>query len=114
MNLFGVGPMELLIILVLAFLVLGPAKMGSMARKLGGVLKDARKMAEGLPRTLDDLAKKAEETALGQAEGTQTPAQKAALPKQAPGPLGRDGPTPWKASDGPARPPSPEKPPSDA
>ncbi|MSQ11784.1 MAG: hypothetical protein EXR48_03715 [Dehalococcoidia bacterium] len=56
MNIFGVGPLELLLVLVLGFVVLGPARMATMARKAGRLVKDVGKMTEGLPRTLEELA----------------------------------------------------------
>jgi Sec-independent protein translocase protein TatA len=56
-NIFGIGPLELLVILVLAFLVLGPERMGNAARQAGKMVRSVTKMTEGLPRSLDDLAK---------------------------------------------------------
>lgn len=87
MNIFGIGPMELLIVFALAFLLLGPARLGSTARKLGGFVKEARKVTEGLPKTLDELARSAEEPEKSSPK---------ALAK------GRDstdgGPAPWRPS----------------
>jgi len=101
-NIFGVGPMELLVVLFLAFLVLGPARMGSMARKVGGLFRDARKMTEGLPRTLDDLAR--------QVEG---PAQALPEPRVKPAAADQPGPTEWRGGVA-ATPPSSTKPQGDA
>lgn len=85
MNIFGIGAMELLIVVALAFLLLGPARLASTARKLGGFVKEARKVTEGLPRTLDDLARPEE------ASGKSGPR---ALAKRQDSP--DEGPAPWR------------------
>ena len=43
MNIMGMGSMELLVILLVAFLVLGPGKSIDMARRTGKVLGDLRR-----------------------------------------------------------------------
>lgn len=43
MNIMGMGLMELLVILLVAFLVLGPGKSIDMARRTGKVLGDLRR-----------------------------------------------------------------------
>ena len=48
MNVLGVGPIELLIIMLVAFLFLGPGRMVEAARSLG-------KMAREIKRTTGDL-----------------------------------------------------------
>lgn len=103
MNIFGIGPMELLIVFALAFLLLGPARLGSTARKLGGLVKEARKVTEGMPRTLDDLARSAEAPEKSGPKG---------LAKRLDSP--EEGPAPWRPggseSEGTASaPPSPKK-----
>lgn len=42
MDLFGVGILELLVVLVVAMLVLGPEQLPQVANKLGGMLHKAR------------------------------------------------------------------------
>ena len=42
MNLFGVGSLEIVIILMVAFLVLGPSQLVSMAKGLGKVVRELR------------------------------------------------------------------------
>lgn len=42
MDLFGIGPLELLLILVVALLVLGPARMVQAARGAGKTLRKVR------------------------------------------------------------------------
>jgi sec-independent protein translocase protein TatB len=44
MDIFGIGPMELLVVLVLALIVLGPRQLPEAARKLGKLMRDLRGM----------------------------------------------------------------------
>ncbi len=43
MEFFGVGPLELLMIALVAFLVLGPEKLPKIATKMGNMIVQARK-----------------------------------------------------------------------
>jgi sec-independent protein translocase protein TatB len=53
----NIGGMELLVILLLALLVVGPERLPEMSRKLGALVRDVRKMIETASRDLDpDLA----------------------------------------------------------
>jgi Sec-independent protein translocase protein TatA len=55
MTILGMGPLEILVILLIAFIVLGPERMVTTARTLGKVTGELRRMAEGLPQiTLDE------------------------------------------------------------
>ena len=55
MNLMGVGPMELFVVLLVAFLVLGPERMVTSARDAARLVADLRQTLSNIPRTLDDL-----------------------------------------------------------
>ena len=44
MNLFGIGPMEILLILVVALIILGPEKVPEVGRKVGRVVRALRKV----------------------------------------------------------------------
>jgi len=44
MDIFGIGPMELLVILILALIVLGPRQLPVAGRKLGRLMRDLRRM----------------------------------------------------------------------
>lgn len=44
MNLFGIGPMEILLILVVALIILGPAKVPEIGRKVGRAVRALRKV----------------------------------------------------------------------
>lgn len=57
MSFMGIGPLEFLAILVIAFIVLGPTRMVSSARQAGKMARQLRKMTEGLPKSLEDLEK---------------------------------------------------------
>ena len=55
MSFLGMGPLEILLILMVGFIVMGPDRMVDAARLLGKVTREARKMAEALPSLrLDD------------------------------------------------------------
>lgn len=51
----GIGPVELFVVLLVAFLALGPERMVSSARDVAKVVGELRQMVSGIPRTLDDL-----------------------------------------------------------
>ena len=55
MSVMGIGPIELVVVLVIAYLVLGPERMTSTVRSLGKVVRDLREQTSGLPKTLDEL-----------------------------------------------------------
>src|SRR5205085_11597319 len=48
MNFFGMGPLELLVVLVLALVFLGPEKLPEMAAQLGKVVRDLRRISNEL------------------------------------------------------------------
>ncbi len=50
---FGLGPWEIGVILVIALLVLGPKKLPEMASKLGSGIREFRKASEGFKSTMD-------------------------------------------------------------
>ena len=50
MSFLGMGPLEILLILMVGFIVMGPDRMFDAARLLGKATREARKMAEDLPR----------------------------------------------------------------
>lgn len=49
MNIIGMGPLEVLVILLLAFILLGPQKMVDGARLLGRAYREVRRMSAELP-----------------------------------------------------------------
>jgi TatA/E family protein of Tat protein translocase len=50
---FGIGPLELGIVLVIALLILGPKKLPELARGLGKGLSEFRRASNDLRRSLD-------------------------------------------------------------
>jgi len=52
MNVFGIGPMELILILVIALIVFGPGKMPEMGRSLGAAIREFRRASQELTNEL--------------------------------------------------------------
>ena len=55
MNIMGIGPIELVVVLVIAYLVLGPERMTSTIRSLGKLARDLKDQTSGIPKTMDEL-----------------------------------------------------------
>ncbi len=58
MSFLGMGPLEIVVILVIAFIVLGPERMVDSARYLGRLVGEGRKLASEMPRVVmedDDI-----------------------------------------------------------
>lgn len=58
MSFLGMGPLEIVIILLIAFIVLGPERMVDAARYLGRLVVEGRKLASEMPRVVvedDDI-----------------------------------------------------------
>lgn len=60
---FGIGTTEVLIILVVALIVIGPNKLPEVARTLGKALGEFKRMSSDVKRTIDLEAQRAEEAA---------------------------------------------------
>lgn len=88
---FGIGFPELLIILVVALLVFGPAKLPELARSLGKGMAEFRRASNDLRRTLSEAA---EEPRI---QPPPKPAKVAEAPAAAPAPAGAE---PAEAPDG--------------
>lgn len=73
MNVMGVGPLELFVVLLVAFLVLGPERMVSSARDVARVVADLRQTFSSIPRTLDDLLEEPEPPAEDEGPGVARP-----------------------------------------
>ena len=53
MNFFGVGIFEMLFVLVVALLVLGPSRMVEVSRTLGKYLRELQRATSEIPRLID-------------------------------------------------------------
>lgn len=82
MNVMGVGGLELLVVLIVALLVLGPTRVAEYGRTLGKLIGELRRASEGVPAVFENLLdeRKAqteeeeeaeEEAAPGPPEGSQ-------------------------------------------
>ena len=54
MTFLGMGPLEVMIILVVAFIVLGPQRMLDAAKLLGKATREVRRMSQGITEVLDE------------------------------------------------------------
>jgi Tat protein translocase TatB subunit len=82
---FGIGMTELLVILVIALLVLGPKRLPEMARSLGRGLAEFRRASTDIRREFLDVAEEvridSDDLSLDPAKGK--PPEAGASPKQA-------------------------------
>ncbi|GAB6176064.1 hypothetical protein JCM16814_09550 [Desulfobaculum senezii] len=68
---FGIGSTELLLILGIALLVIGPKKLPQMARSLGKAMGEFKRVSNDVKRTIDaevDRVEKQEQTSRAKAE----------------------------------------------
>jgi sec-independent protein translocase protein TatB len=72
---FGIGPSELLVILVIALLVLGPKRLPELARSLGKALGEFRRATSDITTELENARVMLEEETRAAARATQEPAK---------------------------------------
>jgi len=58
---FGIGSTELLVILVVALIVVGPSKLPEIARTLGKAMAEFKKVSTDVKRTIEQEIEKEEE-----------------------------------------------------
>ena len=109
MSILGMGTLEILVILLVAFIVMGPERMFDAARLLGKAVREARRLTESLPDlTLDDdPVRPTESRNVSRGDGPNAGLSEAAAdtadPRKADGPARRgDGPIAFEPSPGPA------------
>ncbi len=54
MKMFGIGFPELVIIMIVALLVVGPSKLPELARSLGKTFQELRRMADDIKESFED------------------------------------------------------------
>lgn len=59
---FGIGFPELIVIMIVALIVVGPAKLPDLARSLGKALQEFRRMADEVKETINEEVIKEEES----------------------------------------------------
>ena len=70
---FGVGPTELLVILVIALLVLGPKRLPELARSLGKAMGEFRRATSDIQTELENARIMLEEETRAASRATQPP-----------------------------------------
>ena len=55
MNIMGVGGLEMLVVLIVALLVLGPTRVAEYGRTLGKLIGELRRASEGIPAVFENL-----------------------------------------------------------
>ena len=76
---FGIGMPELVIILVIALIVIGPHKLPELAKSLGKGLAEFKKASEDFQRNMQEEARKTEEKEKETASQEVASAEKAYL-----------------------------------
>lgn len=78
---FGIGSTELIIIIIVALIVIGPQKLPEMMRSVGKGLAEFKRVGQDVKDTLDKEIKQAETDIKKQEESVREAAKKAAMQK---------------------------------
>lgn len=80
---FGIGMPELIIILVIALIVIGPQKLPELAKSLGKGLAEFKKASDDFQRNVQDQVRKAEVEELIKTKQASDPEQTSETVEQA-------------------------------
>ena len=69
MDIFGIGPMELLVVALVAMIVLGPARTVTMARSAGKMVRELRRSLSDLSTSLEEEDRQARSPDWGSKQG---------------------------------------------
>jgi len=72
-QMFGIGLPELIVIMVVALLVVGPSKLPDLARSLGKTFQEFKRMADDVKETLEDETTDVKDSSEQQAESKEEP-----------------------------------------
>ena len=84
----NLGAGEILVILMLGLLVLGPARLAVVARHVGSMVRDVRRVAEGFQEEIRDLVEDPSIEALARERGSHPAMPDGATPDR---PTEQDG-----------------------
>jgi Tat protein translocase TatB subunit len=73
---FGIGLPELIVIMVVALLVVGPSKLPELARSLGKTFQEFRRIADDVKETLEKETTDVETSSEQRAENKEEPEKK--------------------------------------
>lgn len=62
---FGLGPTELIIIMVLALVIFGPSRLPKVGQSVGEMVRNLRHVKDSTGKLQDDLKKEVEDMVLG-------------------------------------------------
>jgi sec-independent protein translocase protein TatB len=97
---FGIGSTELIVILIVALIVIGPAKLPEMAKSLGKALGEFRRVSTDVKRTIEMEAEQSEQKVkTEQAKKELFPETVAKAPAE---PEAAEAPAPDQPADQPA------------
>jgi sec-independent protein translocase protein TatB len=86
---FGIGTTEVIVILVVALLVIGPSKLPDAARALGKGLAEFRRMSSDVKKTLD-MESRLSENGESKPSGQEAQTGKAGAAAEEPSPAGSE------------------------
>lgn len=65
---FGLGPTELVIIIILALVVFGPSRLPKVGQSIGEMARNFRHVKDSTSKIQDDMKKELEDMVLGPSE----------------------------------------------